>query len=651
MRRMLATLLACTLLPFAASAAVPTSITVQGKLTDAGGVPLPAGAKAFVFRIYDDSLAGSKVWPDNAGENQTLTTTTDGLWVGFIGAVEPLTQSVFSASARWLEIVVDGTILPRTRLASGPYAFRVATVDGASGGLISSSTSIGTSNDINGPLSIASGSQNTASGWNTAAIGGTDNDATNDGAAVLGGTNNQAIGNNAVIAGGNGNSASSQSFVGAGESNRAIGQNAAVIGGSSDTAGAFRSAIVGGSGNSITSLGASSTILGGELNRITQELSVIGNGEANTITNVYSVIGGGQGNTVSGPWSVIDGGSNNLATSQGSGVGGGSNNRAYGFYATIGGGGGQVLSDSNHAGGTQSTIGGGRRNVTTGDITTIAGGDGNRAMGGGTFVGGGTGNWATGLNAAVAGGAGDTANGTHSMIPGGLGNRASGAYSFAAGRRAKAQHDGSFVFADDQNADFATTSQRQFLIRANAVGINTNAPEKALHVIGSAKLRDTLFVETITSPVALNLQTAGATRLHIDGTNGNVSINGGVPPASRLEVGGVIHSLTGGVKYPDGRTQRIGGLLAFGHIASNGDVHATSGNISCSYDAVNTRYLITISGESYAPLSYATNVTCDGSNSAVIPMISNFGSQLVVTMFDPVGNKVQNAFQFVTYKH
>jgi hypothetical protein len=398
-------------------------------------------------------------------------------------------------------------------------------------------------------------------------------------------------------------------------------------------------------------LGTSSTILGGEQNRITQELSVIGNGESNTITNVYSVIGGGQGNTVSGPWSVIDGGSGNTVTSQGSAVGGGSNNRVYGFYSTIGGGGGQVPADSNHAGGTQTTIGGGRRNVTTGDITTIAGGDGNRAMGAGTFVGGGTGNWATGANATVAGGAGDTANGTHSMIPGGLGNRASGDYSFAGGRRAKAQHQGSFVWADDQNTDFATTNMRQFLIRANAVGINTNTPEKALHVIGSAKLRDTLFTNFVSSNNSLALQTVGTTRLYIDETSGNVGINANIPPTARLQVGGMIHTLSGGVRFPDGRTQTIGGLIAFGHIESNGDVHATSGNVSCSYDAANTRYLITISGESYAPLSYATNVTCDGSTSAVIPMISNVGSQLVVTLFDSAGNKVQNAFQFVTYKH
>jgi len=651
MRLLLAPLLACVLIPTAINAAVPASMSVQGKLTDTSGLPLPAGERDFMFSIYDDSIAGTKIWPSSSSESQTLTTTTEGLWLALVGAIEPLTHEVFSGTSRWLQIETEGVLLPRARLATGPFAYRVSTVDGASGGQISSSLAVGSSNDVSGPLSIASGTLNSATGWNTATIGGTDNDATNDGAAVLGGSNNQATGNSSAIAGGTGNSASSYSFIGAGENNRATGNNAAIIGGASDTAAGFGSAVIGGSGNAITTSGASSTILGGEQNRITQELSVIGNGESNTITNVYSVIGGGQGNTVSGPWSVIDGGSSNLATSQGSAIGGGSNNRAYGFYATIGGGGGQVLSDSNHAGGTLSTIGGGRRNVTLGDITTIAGGDGNRAMGGGTFVGGGTGNWATGANATVAGGAGDTANGTHSMIPGGLGNRASGDYSFAGGRRAKAQHQGSFVWADDQNTDFATTNQRQFLIRANTVGINTNAPEKALHVIGSAKLRDTLFTNFVSSNNSLALQTVGTTRLYIDETSGNVGINANIPPTARLQVGGLIHAMSGGVRFPDGRTQTIGGLIAFGHIEASGGIQTTSGNISCTYDAANTRYLITITGESYAPFAYATNVTCQGSANALVPMVSNFGTQMVVTLFDLSGNKVPGDFQFVTYKN
>ncbi len=55
--------------------------------------------------------------------------------------------------------------------------------------------------------------------------------------------------------------------------------------------------------------------------------------------------------------------------------------------------------------------------------------------------------------------------------------------SLAAGQRARAIHDGTFVWADGQDADFASTGVNQFLVRAGGgVGIDTNAPKGKLHV-------------------------------------------------------------------------------------------------------------------------------------------------------------------------
>jgi hypothetical protein len=48
-------------------------------------------------------------------------------------------------------------------------------------------------------------------------------------------------------------------------------------------------------------------------------------------------------------------------------------------------------------------------------------------------------------------------------------------YSFAAGNRAQANHDGSFVWADSQNADFASVIENEFAIRA----------QNGLRVVGS----------------------------------------------------------------------------------------------------------------------------------------------------------------------
>jgi type VI secretion system secreted protein VgrG len=87
--------------------------------------------------------------------------------------------------------------------------------------------------------------------------------------------------------------------------------------------------------------------------------------------------------------------------------------------------------------------------------------------------------------AVIGGGYANTNGGSFAVVPGGYYNAALGTNSFAAGRRAKANHNGTWVWADYQNADFASTASNQFLIRAtNGVGINTNNPQAALHVVG-----------------------------------------------------------------------------------------------------------------------------------------------------------------------
>jgi len=87
----------------------------------------------------------------------------------------------------------------------------------------------------------------------------------------------------------------------------------------------------------------------------------------------------------------------------------------------------------------------------------------------------------------VGGGFENSATGQYSTIPGGNSNRAQGGFSLAAGRRAKADHPGTFVWADSASSsgvDFISTDANQFLIRATGgVGIGTNAPGEQLHVL------------------------------------------------------------------------------------------------------------------------------------------------------------------------
>lgn len=145
-------------------------------------------------------------------------------------------------------------------------------------------------------------------------------------------------------------------------------------------------------------------------------------------------------------------------------VAGGAYNGAWGDLSSVGGG------TECHAFGYAAAISGGAFNGANNDYCAIAGGYGNGALAD---------------YAAIAGGWRNYASGQHSAIPGGYADTASGDYSFAAGRRAYAQHPGSFVWADNTDERFPTTADNQFLIRAGGgVGINTDNPGYALHVEG-----------------------------------------------------------------------------------------------------------------------------------------------------------------------
>jgi hypothetical protein len=202
--------------------------------------------------------------------------------------------------------------------------------------------------------------------------------------------------------------------------------------------------LIGGySGNSITAGVVGGTIGGGGVSTST-----------NRVTDDYGTVGGGYGNQA---------GDNADGTSDAphATVGGGYENTASNSTATVGGG------YQNTAGGVHSTVGGGVYNGATGRHATVGGGVLNSAPGGSATVGGGWQNTASDDGAVVGGGAYNTASRYCSTVPGGANNSAEGDYSFAAGRRAKANHHGSFVWADSTDADFASERYDQFRVRAN----------------------------------------------------------------------------------------------------------------------------------------------------------------------------------------
>ncbi|HEX2896858.1 MAG TPA: hypothetical protein VHP63_02270, partial [candidate division Zixibacteria bacterium] len=146
--------------------------------------------------------------------------------------------------------------------------------------------------------------------------------------------------------------------------------------------------------------------------------------------------------------------------------------------------------------------------TNTGDPTITMGkgnfGTNNINSGTNSFVAG-QDNVASGDYATVGGGIFDTASGSSSTVPGGQRNTASGLLSFAAGSRAKAIHDYSFVWGSSLLIDFASTAERQFLIHASGgVGIGTNSPMEQLDITNPNTSGNSVVRTNRTSAFAAN---------------------------------------------------------------------------------------------------------------------------------------------------
>jgi hypothetical protein len=204
---------------------------------------------------------------------------------------------------------------------------------------------------------------------------------------------------------------------------------------------------------------------------------------------------------------------------------------ALGLSTVASGYGSTAMGHRTTASGTASTASGygstasGNGSTAIGNETT-ASAESSTAMGWHTVA---SGNYSTAM------GCGTEASG-HTATALGYSSTAAGDYALAAGRYAKANHHGTFVWADSQGTDFSSTARDQFLVRAaNGVGLGATNPVAQLDVRGCASLGHAFAPSVRVASNVLNLQIG----LNSNGSANGISFNESTTFGMKLGYNGV----------------------------------------------------------------------------------------------------------------
>lgn len=468
-------LLVVILVAICATAQPPELLNYQGRVT-VDGTNFD-GTGHFRFALVDES--GTNTFWSNDGNSPPTTDVPlmvdKGLYSVLLGDTDldgmsvALGPSVFANSEVYLRVWFshDGSsfeqLAPDQRLVPVGYAMMAANVH-SDGDIIGDRLLIGNNQTITSlRATIGGGGNNTAAGSYSVIGGGWNNFVTFGEITISGGRDNRIHSGWSTIGGGAGNIISNEtpsvySSIAGGRDNRAFGSYNSIGGGWNNQASNEFSTVSGGWYNIAS--GERTTIGGGRSNIVTGSDGTIGGGRENFVSGGSATVGGGWSNVVTANRATVAGGRQNSALALGATVGGGQDNEANGAESSVVGG------TQNVASGTGATVGGGGFNRASGFVAVVAGGQTNVASGNYSAISGGIRNTAPGFVGTVAGGADNDASGSYSMVAGGTENVA-GARAFAAGRRAHATHQGSFVWGDSHNGDVASSANNQVTFRAS----------------------------------------------------------------------------------------------------------------------------------------------------------------------------------------
>ena len=191
------------------ASAVPTTMNFQGRLSDASGNIMPDGLYNMQFRLFTVSTGGSATWTETR-ETTNRVQVTNGIFSTQLGAVTPITASLFSGNDVYFEITMptpgtatcgtascatwESPMIPRNKMATSAYAFQAEnanTLDGLDSTAFAAAT--GSANYIQNTTSPQTADFNITGIGTAGTLQAATFDRASAGALSIGGTNATSV--------------------------------------------------------------------------------------------------------------------------------------------------------------------------------------------------------------------------------------------------------------------------------------------------------------------------------------------------------------------------------------------------------------------------------------------------------------------------